>query len=112
MSEQRPDPNTVQVTAWRNVLDAFAQLSAAWQAASEAQRASGDEPGPGNSNMPEPLMLSFARAGEETATVLTAIASVLAQQPTAPPEFGEIAEAQRTARARWRAGHARLEDSA
>lgn len=104
------DPNTEQITVWRNLLDAFSQLSAAWEAAEEAQRTAGGGRGPGALRMPESLISSFVRAGEESADALTGVATVLSYQPgldtdNTPQRFTDIAEAQRLARDQWREAH-------
>lgn len=59
-----PIPNTGQITVWRNLLDAFGQLSAAWAAARDAQREAEAGEGPGSLTMPSDLISSFARTGE------------------------------------------------
>ncbi len=107
MNDHSPEPNTEQITVWRNLLDAFGQLSAAWEAAREAQSAAGAGSGPAESYLPESLVASFARAGQETAETLTGVAEVLHRQgedgDSAP--FADVLETQRTARDRWSTAH-------
>lgn len=99
-----PEPDTEQITAWRNLLDSFAQLSAAWQAAEET---SPDRPGP----MPEPLATSFSRAGAEAADALAGVAAELARQTGNATTFDQVADSQRRARDAWRAAHDSLSDA-
>lgn len=101
MAHDTSEPNTAQVTVWRNLLDAYAQLSAAWQAAADAQQTATAGEGPGALDMPESLVTSFARAGGEAAEALTATATVLANQGPEPERFTELAETQRAARDQW-----------
>lgn len=111
MTERTPEPNTDQITVWRNLLDAFGQLSAAWEAAGQAQRASEAGSGPGAMQMPESLVNSFARAGEEAADTLTGVATVLSNQQGATRTFAEVARSQSAARDQWTAAHESLASS-
>ena len=74
-----PEPDTEQITAWRNLLDSFAQLSAAWQAAEET---SPDRPGP----MPEPLRERLFEASPRLGTTLQVRAEMW---PATPAEFDD-----------------------
>ncbi|GAA3365218.1 hypothetical protein [Saccharopolyspora gregorii] len=98
-----PEPTTEQITAWRNLLDAFAQVSASWDAAVAIDRDAGPDEGP-TSSVPEPLHASFARAAAETSDVLTGIAEALAEHE-ADGTFAEVARTQRAARDAWSSAH-------
>lgn len=98
---QNAAPNTVQIVAWRGLLDAFGQLSAAWEAAGQAQRAAEPGAGPGALQMPDKLVSSFALVCRDSAEVLTGIANVLAHQKADPEEFARVLESQRAARDAW-----------
>lgn len=100
-SRETSAPNTIQIMAWRGLLDAFGQLSAAWEAAGQAQRAAGPGAGPGAMQMPDQLVSSFALVCADTADVLTTIAEVLSHQKAEPEAFAEVAESQRAAREAW-----------
>lgn len=101
MSDPTTDPNVEQITVWRNLLDAFAELSAAWDAAAKAQQAAEPGEGPTGLAMPQSLVASFGRAGQEGADALAGLATVLAQQGGDTAAFGDVADAQRTARDQW-----------
>jgi hypothetical protein len=105
MNPHAPEPNTEQITIWRNLLDAFAQLSAAWEAAAEAQRAAEAGKGPGAIAMPPDLIISFSRASREGADTLAGVAAVLSQQSGKTDQFSEVAELQRAARDAWAHAH-------
>lgn len=94
-------PNTIQIMAWRGLLDAFGQLSAAWEAAGQAQRAADPGAGPGSMQMPDQLVSSFALVCRDTADVLTTIAEVLSHQRAEPEAFAEVVASQRAAREAW-----------
>ncbi len=108
MNDQTTDPNTEQITVWRNLLDAFGQLSAAWDAAGKAQQEAESGSGPDALGVPESLVAAFARAGEETADTLVGIASVLSQQEGNTEPFAELAESQRRTRDQWARAHESL----
>jgi hypothetical protein len=111
MSEDSETPNTAQITVWRNLLDAFGQLSAAWAAARDAQRGADEGEGPASLGMPDDLVTSFTRAGQEAAESLSELAAVLARQQDNEAEaaqgatFDEVSEAARTAAQHWAAAH-------
>lgn len=94
-------PNTIQIMAWRGLLDAFGQLNAAWETAGQAQKAADPGAGPGAIRMPDKLVSSFALACRDTAGVLTTIAEVLSHQQAEPEAFAEVLESQRAARVAW-----------
>ncbi|MEU6127678.1 hypothetical protein ABZ805_00760 [Saccharopolyspora sp. NPDC047091] len=98
-----PEPTTEQLTAWRNLLDAFAQVSASWDAAVAIDREAGPGEGPASS-VPEPLHASFARAAAETSDVLAGIADALGDGERAGT-FAEVDRAQRAARDAWSSAH-------
>lgn len=110
MQDYTSDPNVEQITVWRNLLDAFAELTAAWETASRAQEQSEPGEGPGGLAMPRSLVGSFARAGQEGADALAGLATVLAQQGDAQDAFGDVADAQRAARDQWQAARQRLHE--
>ena len=105
-----PEPNTEQITIWRNLLDSFAQLSAAWQAAEQAQRTAEQGAGPGTLQMPDSLVTSFSRAGSEASDALSGVAAVLSRQTGNDETFEGVAESQREARDAWVAAHSALSD--
>lgn len=94
-------PNTVQIMAWRGLLDAFGQLSAAWSTAGQAQQAADPGTGPGTPEMPDELVSAFTSVCRDTADVLTGIAAVLSRQKTDPEPFAEVLASQRAARGSW-----------
>lgn len=112
MNDHTSDPNTEQITIWRNLLDAFGQLRAAWDAAAEAQHEADAGAGPAALKMPEALVLSFSRAGSEVADALAGVAAVLANQSGQSDVFGETAETQRQARDLWSRSHERVAEEA
>ena len=103
MSED-PEPNTEQITIWRNLLDAFGQLSSAWESAAEAQRDAAAGQGPGTLRLPEELVVAFTHAGARGAEALAGVADVLAMQESSA-SFGGVADAQRTAHTAWLQAH-------
>ena len=94
-------PNTIQIMAWRGLLDAFGQLSAAWEAAGQAQKAADPGAGPGAMQMPDQLVSAFALACRDTAGMLTTVADVLSHQRAEPQAFAEVLQSQRAAREAW-----------
>ncbi len=101
MSDPTTDPNIEQITIWRNLLDAFAELSAAWDAAAQAQQDATPGRGPSGLAMPRSLIASFGRAGEQGSDALAGLATVLAQQGEDYAVFGDVADAERIARDQW-----------
>ncbi|QUH03476.1 hypothetical protein HUO13_24010 [Saccharopolyspora erythraea] len=99
MSDVTPEPNTEQITVWRNLLDAFAQLSSAWDTAAEVQEQAAEDQGPGTTRMPAELVTAFFNAGTRGAEALTGVANVLADQPDVQAEA--VADAQRRAHGAW-----------
>ncbi len=106
MSDLTPQPDTEQVTVWRNLLDACGQLSAAWDevsasqlpAAGEASRATDGEAVP---ELPKELVTALTRAGEECAEALAGMAAVLAGQPGSAQRVSDLASSQRQAYQEW-----------
>ncbi|GAB3294338.1 hypothetical protein [Parasphingorhabdus pacifica] len=105
MKDHTSDPNTEQITIWRNLLDSFGQLSAAWGAAAEAQQEADAGKGPAAHQLPESLVVSFSRAGMEVADALAGVATVLSHQSKQSDWFDETAEAMRAARDSWTQSH-------
>ncbi|MGH3449927.1 MAG: hypothetical protein ACRDQW_04210 [Haloechinothrix sp.] len=105
MTEEENTPNTAQITMWRNLLDAFGQLSAAWSAAHDAQELAHAGEGPGSLTIPSDLIVAFARAGESGAESLAGLAGVLAHQHESGHEFDEVEQTQRRAWEQWTAAH-------
>ncbi len=96
-------PNTAQITVWRNLLDAFSQLSASWETARESrQNASADDPPCGD--LPADLVTAFARAGTRASEALTGLADVLSREPDGE-RFAQVRESQRKAHKDWSAAH-------
>ncbi len=85
MTDEENTPNTAQITMWRNLLDAFGQLSAAWAAAHDAQKGAEAGEGPGTLTMPSDLIVAFTRAGEGGAEALSGLATVLARLQVGAP---------------------------
>ncbi|WP_051399893.1 hypothetical protein [Haloechinothrix halophila] len=104
MTDDPTTPNTAQITVWRNLLDAFSQLSAAWETARDAQQNESDEAGPGTTDIPADLVTSFARAGTRTSEALTGLAEVLSRQPNGE-QFAQVRESQQKAHKDWSAAH-------
>lgn len=105
MTDEENTPNTGQITVWRNLLDAFGQLSAAWAAAHDAHFEAEAGQGPGSLTMPSELITSFARAGEGGAEALSGLAQVLAHQRNSGDEFARVEETQRKAYEEWSTAH-------
>lgn len=98
------EPNVEQLTAWRNLLDAFGQLSAAWDAASESEvKILGEHEGDVR-DLPEDLVVAFAHAGVRGTEVLAGVARVLATQQGSEA-FEAVADLQRQAHQRWSDAH-------
>lgn len=104
MTDDPTTPNTAQITVWRNLLDAFAQLSASWDTAREAQQNVSADTGPGGTDLPADLVTSFARAGARASEALTGLADVLSQQPDGE-RFAQVRNSQRKAHKDWSAAH-------
>lgn len=98
-------PNTAQITVWRNLLDAFGQLSAAWAAARDAQGLAQAGEGPAGMGMPGDLITSFARAGEGGSEALAGLAEVLAHQRRSGTTFDQVVETQAQAHQEWVRAH-------
>ena len=93
MTDVSSEPNTEQLTIWRNLLDAFGQLSSAWDTAEQAQQQLAD------ATVPEELVAAFAYAAARGAEALSGAADVLAAQNA--EAFDAVAEAQRAAGKAW-----------
>lgn len=104
MTDDSTTPNTAQITVWRNLLDAFSQLSAAWETARDAQQNESDEAGPGGGHIPAELVTAFARAGTRTSEALTGLADVLTHQQDGQ-QFAQVKESQQKAHKDWSAAH-------
>lgn len=104
MAQTQPEPNTDQLTMWRNLLDAFGQLSAAWETAADVQKQAGPGHGPGTLHIPEELITAFARAGNRGAEALAGLAEVLNNQHGVYA-FDEVASTQEHAAQAWSAAH-------
>ncbi|GAA5123458.1 hypothetical protein [Haloechinothrix salitolerans] len=100
MTDDSTTPNTAQITVWRNLLDAFSQLSAAWETARDAQQNVSAKAGPGGGDIPADLVTSFARAGTRTSEALTGLADVLSRQPDGE-RFAEVRDSQQKAHKAW-----------
>lgn len=104
MTDETTTPNTAQITVWRNLLDAFAQLSAAWEAARESEENAADNAGPGSTELPADLVTAFARAGTRSSAALTGLADVLFQQSEGE-RFTRVRDCQREAHKEWSSAH-------
>lgn len=104
MAETAGAANVHQITFWRNLLDAFAQLDSAWTTATEAQQRAAPGAGPGAVGIPPEIVAAFARAGESAARSLAGLAEVLAAQH-GDTAFATVADAQHTAHHEWAQAH-------
>jgi hypothetical protein len=94
-----------QITLWRNLLDAFGQLSAAWEIAEQAQRTADAGAGPGALHMPREVVLAFTRAGNAGAQALAGLAEVLGNQHGNQKLFSPALDASNTAQQHWATAH-------
>jgi hypothetical protein len=90
-----------QITLWRNLLDAFGQLSAAWEIAEQAQRTASAGSGPGALHMPREVVHAFTRAGNAGAQALVGLAEVLGNQHGNHDIFSPALDALRSAQRHW-----------
>jgi hypothetical protein len=101
-----------QITLWRNLLDAFGQLSAAWEIAEQAQRTASAGTGPGALHMPREVVLAFTRAGNAGAQALVGLAEVLGNQHGNQDLFSPVLDGLHTAQQHWATAHTVISDAA
>jgi hypothetical protein len=102
--------NVDQVTIWRNLLDAFAQLDSTWEIAAQAQQEAEPGAGPGALHMPAEMVAAFAHAGHRGARVLQGVAQVLASQH-AEAEFSPVRQAAEAAEQQWERARSAVAES-
>ncbi len=105
MEDSTSEVKTEQIAIWRNLLDAFGQLSSAWDTAVEAQRQAPQGQGPGAGTLPDDLVAAFTLAATRGSEALTGIAEMLAAQ-SSNEEIEATVQAQRAASQHWEAARA------
>lgn len=113
MENEAETPSTPQITVWRNLLDAFGQLSAAWEAVRDAEAEAVTSLEAEAAMMPgeADVEVAFARAGEQTSEALAGLAGILHNHGRDGNPFGHVASAELAAHQKWAAAHRALSSS-
>jgi hypothetical protein len=103
MSESVEEPSIEQLTVWRNLLDAFGQLDAAWSVAAHARQQ------PDALHMPDYTVTALTNAGHRGARALHGLAQLLVDH-YGSEVFEPAVQACETAEQQWESAYRTLGD--